>query len=218
MSKRPAVILGCLVAIFFVTMHFPCVPHKDRKAAKAYQAKYRAERRALAKERTAEWRVQNPGKNADNSRRWRDANPERASAAQKEWRRANAEKVRATAREWRERTGYNQKRRESGETTRQQLRLYGLTQECFDRLLAQQGGVCAICARPDPGMKNARRLYVDHCHQSSTVRGLLCRACNTMLGCAQDRPELLQAGASYLERANDSSALCGARGGVLESS
>lgn len=44
------------------------------------------------------------------------------------------------------------------------------------------------------------RLYVDHCHISNRVRGLLCRACNTMLGAARDRAETLRSGAAYLER------------------
>lgn len=194
------------------------MPHKDPEAAKAYQAAYRAKRRELAKSRTAEWRDANPGRNAENARRWRQERPEKAAASQKAWREANREKVRLAQREWRERTGYNQKRKERGENARQQLRLYGLTLETYAELLAAQGGTCAICQRSNPGMKNAKRLYVDHCHNSERVRGLLCRACNTMLGCVQDDPGLLRAGASYLERANDSGSLCGAGRVLLESS
>lgn len=88
----------------------------------------------------------------------------------------------------------------SGENARQQLRLYGLTPECYERMLAEQGGGCAICQAKNPGMKHASRLYVDHCHISNRVRGLLCRACNTMLGAARDRAETLRAGEAYLER------------------
>lgn len=193
------------------------MPHKDPEAAKAYQAAYRAKRREIAKARSAQWREENPGRNAENARRWRSKNPEKAAAKQRAWREANREKVRQKQREWRERTGYNQKRKERGENTKQQLRLYGLTVEDYEQLLRAQGGVCAICASPEPGMKNAARLYVDHCHNTSRVRGLLCRACNTMLGCVRDNPELLRAGASYLERADDSGALCGAGRGLLES-
>ncbi|MEW6626562.1 MAG: endonuclease VII domain-containing protein [Pseudomonadota bacterium] len=199
-------------------IHAPAMPHKDPEAAKAYHAARRAKNREAAKAKTAQWREENPGRNAQNAKRWRDANPEKAAAAQKAWRDANREKVRQKQREWRERTGYNQKRKERGESTKQQLRLYGLTVEDYGRLLRTQGGVCAICASPEPGMKRASRLYVDHCHDTGRVRGLLCRACNTMLGCVQDKPELLRAGASYLERADDSGALCGAERGLLGSS
>ena len=43
------------------------------------------------------------------------------------------------------------------------------------------------------------RLVVDHCHRSRQVRGLLCNRCNTMIGQARERPEVLRAGADYLE-------------------
>lgn len=54
-------------------------------------------------------------------------------------------------------------------------RRFGITPEQYDRTLARQGGVCAICgAPPQPN----RRLAVDHCHESSRVRGLVCYRCN----------------------------------------
>ncbi|WP_197686171.1 endonuclease domain-containing protein [Actinoplanes derwentensis] len=43
------------------------------------------------------------------------------------------------------------------------------------------------------------RLVVDHCHQRQGIRGLLCVSCNSMLERARDRPEILRAGAAYLE-------------------
>ena len=54
------------------------------------------------------------------------------------------------------------------------VRLYGITSEDYDRLLAHQGGKCAICRKP-PGRI---RLAVDHCHRAKKVRGLLCAYCN----------------------------------------
>jgi hypothetical protein len=57
--------------------------------------------------------------------------------------------------------------------------LYGITEEDYDRMLAEQGGGCAVCGKaPDPG----RFLDVDHDHKTDRVRGLLCRGCNRMLG------------------------------------
>lgn len=40
---------------------------------------------------------------------------------------------------------------------------------------------------------------IDHCHATGAVRGALCSPCNFMLGAARDRPEILRAGADYLE-------------------
>jgi hypothetical protein len=84
-------------------------------------------------------------------------------------------------------------------------KLYGLTGAEYDQLLADQNGVCAICKQPEKQMHtgSGRRqcLTVDHDHQTGVVRGLLCVLCNTMLGRGVDRPEILRAGADYLERA-----------------
>jgi len=72
----------------------------------------------------------------------------------------------------------------------------------YDRLLALQGGRCAIC-RCTP---RTRRLAVDHDHQSGYVRGLLCSAsegasCNKgLLGSAHDSVDILLSAVMYLVR------------------
>lgn len=52
--------------------------------------------------------------------------------------------------------------------------IVGMTAEHYDRLLANQNGVCAICGKP----QNGRHLAVDHDHETGIVRGLLCVHCN----------------------------------------
>lgn len=63
---------------------------------------------------------------------------------------------------------------------------YGITQEEYDLMLFQQGGVCAICKKPettfDKRIGRVRLLAVDHDHENGNVRGLLCGRCNHMLG------------------------------------
>lgn len=61
----------------------------------------------------------------------------------------------------------------------------------FDALFTRQGGKCAICGISDKalrrcsgpmGAKNVHyRLYIDHCHMTGMIRGLLCNGCNLML-------------------------------------
>lgn len=75
-------------------------------------------------------------------------------------------------------------------------RLYGITPEDFDAMLAAQGGCCAICGTDTP--RGRGRFHVDHCHTTGRVRGLLCTLCNTSL----HRAELdgwLERAAAYLK-------------------
>lgn len=59
-------------------------------------------------------------------------------------------------------------------------------------LLAEQGGVCAICGEvpATPSM--------DHCHKTGKSRGVLCRYCNIGLGWFRDDPNRLAAAMRYL--------------------
>lgn len=78
-------------------------------------------------------------------------------------------------------------------------RTYGLTVEEYERLLASQGGVCAICGGPQTG----KNWHVDHDHATGKVRGILCSGCNTGLGAMRDDPAILRAAGDYLERARE---------------
>jgi hypothetical protein len=75
-------------------------------------------------------------------------------------------------------------------------RTYGITVEQYDALVAAQDGHCAICDGTDPGSKGV--WYVDHCHKSNAVRGLLCSPCNTGLGHFRDDTHLLARAIEYL--------------------
>ncbi len=79
---------------------------------------------------------------------------------------------------------------------------YGLTPECYDKMLKKQRGVCAICGKaPDPnGVKAASRLHVDHDHATGAVRSLLCNRCNQGVGYFLDDPDLLRKAARYIQR------------------
>jgi hypothetical protein len=72
----------------------------------------------------------------------------------------------------------------------------GLTEEGYEDILLHQEGVCAICKR-EP---QERMLCVDHDHESGEIRGLLCNACNFILGLAKDSPFVLEGAARYLRK------------------
>jgi hypothetical protein len=106
----------------------------------------------------------------------------------KEWRKANPEAWAKIARR------------------RHLMGTYKITPEQYDELLAEQGGRCAVCDATE-GDATGRSLHVDHDHAccpgdrscGKCVRGLLCKRCNTMLGCADDDLDRLRSGIAYLE-------------------
>jgi Recombination endonuclease VII len=79
-----------------------------------------------------------------------------------------------------------------GSRTYHLTRRYGITAEEADEMLAEQGGLCAIC-QTEPAA------HVDHDHDTGRVRELLCFNCNGGLGQFKDEPELLRAAADYVE-------------------
>ncbi len=76
-------------------------------------------------------------------------------------------------------------------------RKFGMVVEDYDALFARQDGCCAICGTSDTAPWD--HFSVDHNHESGEVRGLLCRACNTCIGQAEDNPERLRKAIAYLE-------------------
>lgn len=79
---------------------------------------------------------------------------------------------------------------------------YGLEPAEYQALLERQGGVCAICRRPETAVLRGRNkaLCVDHDHVTDRVRGLLCFRCNLAIGYLSDDPERARAAADYLEK------------------
>ncbi len=73
---------------------------------------------------------------------------------------------------------------------------FGITVERYDELHKEQGGVCAICKKPN-NVKSVR-LAVDHCHTTKLVRGLLCGNCNNGLGHFKDSIENMKRAIEYL--------------------
>ena len=73
-----------------------------------------------------------------------------------------------------------------------------VTDDEYEGMLAEQGGVCAICGNPP----KVKRLHVDHDHATGVIRGLLCHRCNRALA-TWVSPAWLLLAAVYLD-GNDS--------------
>lgn len=73
------------------------------------------------------------------------------------------------------------------------MRKYNLSIEEATSLVETRIGVCKICNEVQP-------LVGDHCHKSRVVRGLICSACNSLLGYSKDNVKTLQEAIKYLEK------------------
>ena len=74
---------------------------------------------------------------------------------------------------------------------------YKLPIGLFEKLYADQRGLCAVCGQPP---NEGTSLQVDHDHKSKKVRGLVCLHCNRGLGFFRDDPTFLFLASVYLER------------------
>ena len=77
-------------------------------------------------------------------------------------------------------------------------RAYGITPLQYDEMFEAQNKSCAICGTKKPGGRT-KLFFIDHCHSTGKVRGLLCMRCNTGLGLFMDSKKFLANAISYLK-------------------
>lgn len=73
---------------------------------------------------------------------------------------------------------------------------YGISIDDYNEIFIKQDGCCRICKRHQSELK--RKLSVDHNHETSEIRGLLCNKCNQAIGLLNDDPELLDSAKEYV--------------------
>lgn len=131
-------------------------------------------------------------------KRWQKAHPEHYESYQKGW--VKAHKA-ANPEIWKARQH------------QQDVRKMGKTVEWYAQKLEEQGGVCAICRRPETEKhhrsKQVQRLCVDHDHRccpgsekscGRCVRGLLCTKCNRVISLIEAVPNWAEHAIAYLEK------------------
>ena len=128
------------------------------------------------------------------AREWVARNPEKHRAYTEKYRQANWPAIREKRRLQR------RKDRELGLSNQWIWSLrnkYGIEPEDYLAMVARQNGKCAICRRESP-RSSSRRLFVDHCHSTGRVRGLLCSPCNSAIGLLREDAKLFYNAVRYL--------------------
>lgn len=144
----------------------------------------------------------------------------------KRWRAENREKHLEQKRRYNKRPDVKEKRRIREHERKRHLsktdpmfnrnkglrKKYGIKHTDYERMLEEQGGVCAICGTDDPGGHGGRRgtkfFHIDHCHTTGAVRGLLCQRCNNGLGCFSDDVVLMHGAIGYLQNPLKNNSKC----------
>jgi hypothetical protein len=122
----------------------------------------------------------------ESTRNWVENNRERWNELHREWIAKNPEKAKAiNSRVYKKSGNLWHKERDL-------RKLYGITLEQFDSMLADQANACAVCG------EDLVVPCVDHCHSTGKVRKILCPACNKGLGMFRDNPETLAKAAQYV--------------------
>lgn len=73
------------------------------------------------------------------------------------------------------------------------LRTYKISLADYEIMYDEQGGCCLICG------EHYEVLCIDHCHESSIVRGLLCSQCNSALGLLKEKISNFENAIKYLQ-------------------
>ena len=76
---------------------------------------------------------------------------------------------------------------------------FGITVEEYAWMAHRQDFKCACCRC---NLMFDKHTHVDHCHETGTVRGLLCHHCNTSIGLLGENTETLRSLIAYLETHN----------------
>src|SRR5215203_575928 len=70
---------------------------------------------------------------------------------------------------------------------------YKISLDDYNEMYSNQNGKCLICTN------EFKSLFVDHCHVTGKVRGLLCSTCNSGIGFLKDDIEMVRSALTYLE-------------------
>ena len=136
--------------------------------------------------------------NTEYMREWRARNKEKNAKYQKEYnkeyRKKNLEKLNINNKKWREAN----KEQDAVVMLKARLkRKYNLSIEDYEALIETQNNSCKVCGTH--AKNNIKgKLYIDHCHTTNKVRGLLCMKCNSALGLLNDDKTLIQNLLDYL--------------------
>jgi hypothetical protein len=169
---------------------------------------YRRANKEKLNAQSAEWYRNNKERRLKLSKAWYEANKDKKKKSCRAWQAANSSRYKALVAEWDKQNPKRRKeislkwRKENPEAWRalSLRKKYGLTVEQFDDMVKAQGGLCAICLKPETRTTKGQNRYlsVDHDHNTNKIRGLLCHRCNASLGLMREDLDSLRRMIDYI--------------------
>jgi hypothetical protein len=157
------------------------MPMSDRAARVAYaKAYYRKNRDLLLSKQKERDAAADPELRAEYQRQYHEANKADLLEKQRARGRQNYAANKPAHRERQRRT---------------RLKKYGISEAQKAALLQLQEHQCPICER---FLAEQTVPSIDHCHVTGSVRGILCRRCNSALGLFEESPATLERAFEYL--------------------
>jgi hypothetical protein len=122
------------------------------------------------------------------------ANKENARETRKKYEKAKATEIKEYWKTYNSNPHLKQKLKE-----KHLLNTYNISLEDLEILKKAQKYSCAICGTHEQDCSR-KTLFVDHCHSTNKIRGLLCSQCNSALGLLYDDESLLEKAITYLKK------------------
>lgn len=129
-----------------------------------------------------QYRLCNKTKIVERQKRWGEANPGKNEARFKAW--------------WNSLSPNDRYKKHKKSHLKA---LFGITLEQYDQMRISQNNQCAICNITFSN-GNGQQACLDHDHNTGKVRQFLCLNHNSMLGDANDDPEIFQRAIEYINR------------------
>lgn len=129
---------------------------------------------------------------------YRFKNRDKMNKNRKEWGINNRPKVNANVRKYRTKhIAYDKQRKESYWLKWK----YGITVDQKSKMIFDQNGRCGCCG--ELFENEAKKIAVDHCHDTGTIRKILCNKCNFAIGLIDESVEKAQKILEYIKYCTD---------------
>jgi len=140
---------------------------------------------------TREWKARNRESIKQYNKIWNEANKTLKKVLKQKWDSENVSHRKEYAKQFKANNPDYYKRKHLQYS-------YGILLEEYEIMRESQKCRCYICGKHENDT-NRKRLFVDHCHTTGKIRGLLCQQCNTALGMVNEDVDILFAMVSYLQ-------------------